>query len=73
MLKQWIALLARSDSLLKLWIASAIQLQVKSVICARKLQSLTGINELKIIIFVLYYITVLVCTKTTIQSVASGG
>ena len=29
-----------------------------------KIVIVTGINELKIIIFVLYYLTVLVCTKT---------
>ena len=47
------ALLARSDRLLKLGIAHEDW--------ARKLRSLTGINDLKIIIFVLYYLTVLVC------------
>ena len=57
MLKQWLALLARSDWLLKLGIACAIHLRA---FCARKLLSLTGINKLKIIIFVLYYLTVLV-------------
>ena len=41
-------------------------------ICARKLLSLTEINELKIIIFVLYYLTVLVYTKTTIHLSISG-
>ena len=38
----------------------------------QKLLSLTGINELKIIIFVLYYFTVSVYTKTTIHLHVSG-
>ena len=41
-------------------------------ICARKLQSLTGINELKTIIFTLYYLTVIVYTKTTINLSVGG-
>ena len=39
--------------------------------CAPELQSLATVNELKIIIFELYYVTVLVYTKTIIHSVST--
>ena len=68
-LKQWIAVLARSDWLLELGIASAF---TSPSICARKLLSLTGINELKMVSFVLYYLTVLVDAKTTIHLSVGG-
>ena len=41
-------------------------------ISARKLLSLTGINELNIVVFVLCYLTVTIYTKTTIH-VSVGG
>ena len=63
------ALQEHSDWPLKLGIASAIPL---SSICARKLLSLIGINELKIIIFVLCYLTILVYIKLTIHLSVSG-
>ena len=37
-----------------------------------KLLSLTGINESKVIIFVLYYLTVSIYTKTTIYLSVGG-
>ena len=40
--------------------------------CAPKLQSLVTVNELKIIIFLLNYLTVLVYTKTTIHLSVGG-
>ena len=43
-----------------------------SSICEQNLISMTGINELKKIIFVLYYLTVLVYTKTTIHLNVGG-
>ena len=66
-----------SDWLLKLGIASAIHLQAKSVIFAQKLKSFTGINGLKIIIFVLYdvshYLSIIILKQLfTSLSVASG-
>ena len=62
MLKEWIAFLARSDWLLKLGIL-------------RKSYLLTGIDKFKIIIFELYYLTVLVYTKTIthLDAVGRGG
>ena len=41
-------------------------------ICEQKLLCLTGINELKIIIFEIYYLTFSVHTKTTIDLSVSG-
>ena len=59
----WLPTHQRSDWLLKHGIASTIDLRA----FARENCIVTGINELKIIIFVLYYLTVLVYTKTTIH------
>ena len=44
----------------------------RSVIARQKLLSLATVNELKIIIFVLNYLTVLVFTKTIINLIVSG-
>ena len=44
----------------------------RSVIARQKLLSLATVNELKIIIFVLNYLTVLVFTKTIIDLIVSG-
>ena len=43
-----------------------------SVICAQKLSSLTAINELKVIIFVINYLTVLEYTRTIIHRSFGG-
>ena len=62
-------MLARSDWLLKHGIASAVHLRA---FARESCYSLTGINELKIVIFVQYYLTVLVYTKTTIHFSVGG-
>ena len=72
MLKQWIALKARSDWLVKLRISFAIYLRATREKMASRFASVTSEEITQINDGGVYYLTVLVYTKTTIHLSVGG-
>ena len=72
MLKQWIVLKARADWLVKLRISCAIYLRAIREKMASWFASVTSVQIIQINFFGVYYLTVLVYTKTTIHLSVGG-
>ena len=72
MLKQWIVLKARADWLVKLRISCAIYLRATLEKMASRFASVRSEEIIQINFFGVYYLTVLVYTKTTIHLSVGG-
>ena len=72
MLKQWIMLKARTDWLVKLRISCAVYLRAIREKIASRFASATSEEISQINVFGLFYLTVLVYTKTTIHLSVGG-